>query len=321
MTASKPRFGTVIVRKCTALAARGAGFYRGRDMRTLENATWADWAKNAVLRGVIRAALLMPYKMRVRAFGAFVERIVAPLTNYDKRAHKQLSFIWPDMPEDARTKLVKGVCNNFGRTMIENYSDAQFASQLKDAKIDGPGMDALEQAKADGRPVLFSTGHFGNHEAPRRALAQQGYTIGALYRPIKNTYMNPHYEKTMSEMSGPVFAQGRRGTMGFVRMLKEGGMGTLLFDVRTNGSLRIPFMGQPAETPTSVADIALKTDALVLPYFGIRQPDGFSFEIAIETPIEHTTPEQMMIDLTTRLEARINANPEQWFWGHKRWDY
>jgi lauroyl/myristoyl acyltransferase len=29
----------------------------------------------------------------------------------------------------------------------------------------------------------------------------------------------------------------------------------------------------------------------------------------------------MMIDLTTRLEARINANPEQWFWGHKRWDY
>jgi len=250
-----------------------------------------------------------------------VERILAPLINYDKRAHKQLSFIWPDMPEDARTKLVKGVCNNFGRTMIENYSDAQFASQLKDAKIDGPGMDALEQAKADGRPVLFSTGHFGNHEAPRRALAQQGYTIGALYRPIKNTYMNPHYEKTMSEMSGPVFAQGRRGTMGFVRMLKEGGMGTLLFDVRANGSPRIPFMGQPAQTAASVADIALKIDALVLPYFGIRQPDGFSFEIAIETPIEHTTPEQMMIDLTTRLEARINANPEQWFWGHKRWDY
>ncbi|MEJ6813634.1 MAG: lauroyl acyltransferase [Octadecabacter sp.] len=320
MTASKPRFGTVTVRKCTALAARGAGFYTLRYMRTLENATWADWAKNAVLRGVIRAALLMPYKMRVRAFGAFVERILAPLINYDKRAHKQLSFIWPDMPEDARTKLVKGVCNNFGRTMIENYSDAQFARQLKDAKIDGPGMDALEQANADGRPVLFVTGHFGNHEAPRRALAQQGYTIGGLYRPISNPYINAHYEKTMIEMSGPVFAQGRRGTMGFVRTLKEGGMGTLLFDIRANGSPRIPFMGQPAQTATSVADIALKIDALVLPYFGIRQPDGFSFEIAIETPIDHSTREQMMIDLTTRLEARINANPEQWFWVHKRWD-
>jgi len=68
-------------------------------MRTLETARWSDWVTNAILRGFIRGALLMPYKMRVRAFGAFVQRIVAPLTGYDKRAHKQLSFIWPDMPK------------------------------------------------------------------------------------------------------------------------------------------------------------------------------------------------------------------------------
>ena len=289
-------------------------------MRTLETATWSDWIKNAILRGFIRGALILPYKTRVRAFGAFVQHVVAPLTGYDKRAHKQLQFIWPDMPVQERTRIAKGVSNNFGRTMIENYSDAQFGKRLKDAKVGGAGMAALAEAKAAGRPVLFVTGHFGNHEAPRRALAQRGYTIGGLYRPISNPYINAHYEKTMIEMSGPVFPQGRRGTTGFIRTLKEGGMGTLLFDIRVNGADRISFMGQPAQTATSVADIALKIDALVLPYFGIRQPDGLSFEIAIEAPIEHSTPQQMMIDLTTRLEAHVNANPEQWFWVHKRWD-
>ena len=125
---------------------------------------------------------------------------------------------------------------------------------MKNATVDGPGLAALAEARAAGRPVLFVTGHFGNHEAPRRTLAQQGYSIGGLYRPMANPYINAHYEKTMTEMSGPVFAQGRRGTTGFMRMLKGGGMGTLLFDIRVNGADRIPFMGQPAKTATSVAD-------------------------------------------------------------------
>ena len=79
-------------------------------------------------------------------------------------------------------------------------------------------------------------------------------------------------------------------------------------------------MGRPAQTATSIADIALKIDALVVPYFGIRQPDGLSFEIAVEAPIPHSTPDEMMREVTARLEARILANPHLWFWVHRRWD-
>lgn len=163
------------------------------------------------------------------------------------------------------------------------------------------------------------TGHFGNHEAPRQALTQRGYTIGGLYRPIANPYFNAHYEQTMLSMSGAVFAQGRKGTAGFVKMLKNGGMGTLLFDVRASRYPKIPFMGQPAHTATSVADIALKLDALVVPYFGTRQADGLSFDVAIEDPIALTDPDTMMREVTARLETRVRAHPEQWFWVHRRW--
>lgn len=289
-------------------------------MRTFETATRSDWIIDRTLRGIIRTALMLPYATRVRWFGAIIEKVVAPLAGYRKRAEDQLHLIWPEMPADERRALAKRVCNNFGRTMIENYSGADFAKQIESATVGGAGLTALADAKAQGRPVLFVTGHFGNHEAPRQALVHAGYTIGGLYRPIANPYFNAHYEKNMLEMSGAVFAQGRKGTVGFVRMLKAGGMGTLLFDVRASAFTKIPFMGQPAHTATSVADIALKLDAVVIPYFGIRQPDGLSFDVAIEEPIALSTPEQMMAQITARLEARINENPEQWFWVHRRWN-
>lgn len=289
-------------------------------MRTLETATWSDWILNRILRGMIWVAMALPYRARVRFFGALAEKFVAPITGHKKRAVANLAMIWPDMAPAERARIATTVCNNIGRTLIENYSDADLAERLKDAEIIGDGLDAVAQAKADGRPVLFVTGHFGNHEVPRLALKQRGYTIGGLYRPMANPYINAHYEANMIEMSGPVFAQGRRGTMGFFKMLKGGGMGTLLFDVRASGFDKIPFLGHPASTATSVADIALKVDALVVPYFGIRQADGISFKIAIETPVAHDTPAAMMQDLTRRLEARIIDNPDQWFWIHRRWD-
>jgi KDO2-lipid IV(A) lauroyltransferase len=288
-------------------------------MRTLDNATWSDWILNRILRAMIGVAMALPYATRVRFFGALAEKFIAPLTGRKKRAITHLELVWPEMDPSEHRRIANTVCNNIGRTFIENYSDADFAANLTDAEIIGDGLDALTAAKDQGRPVLFVTGHFGNHEAPRRALAQRGYTIGGLYRPMTNPYINAHYEATMLHMSGQVFPQGRRGTMGFVRMLKDGGMGTLLFDVRDNKSPRIPFMGHPASTATSVADIALKVNALVVPYFGIRQPDGISFKVAVETPIDHSTPDQMMAEITARLEARIHENPEQWFWIHRRW--
>ncbi len=288
-------------------------------MRDFENATRSDWIIDRALRTVIGTALALPYEKRVRWFGAAVERFVAPLAGYRKRAEDQLAFIWPDMPEKERKTLARAVCNNFGRTMIENYSGADFSRQIEGASVAGDGLAPLAKAKEQGRPVLFVTAHFGNHEAPRQALTHQGYKIGGLYRPISNPYFNAHYEKNMLDMSGEVFAQGRKGTAGFVRMLKQGGMGTLLFDVRATRFPEISFMGKPAHTATSVAEIALKLDALVVPYFGIRQPDGLSFEVAIEAPIALSDPNKMMVDITARLETRINENPAQWFWVHRRW--
>lgn len=280
--------------------------------------TTADWLADRALRGLIAVALRLPYERRVALLGTTLRKVLGPLAGYRKRAEDNLALIYPQMPAAERRQIANDCCDNFGRTLIENYSWREFGHRLAQTLPTGAGLAPLAQAAADGRPVIFVTAHFGNHEAPRQVLTAMGHEIGGLYRPMQNAYFNTHYAKTMTSWGGPVFEQGRRGTMGFARHLKRGGMGTLLFDVRANGA-EIPFLGQPAHTATSAADIALKMDALIVPYFGIRQPDGFSFDVVVEAPITPATPYDMMLEITQRLEAHIAHHPAQWFWVHRRW--
>ncbi|WP_373635525.1 lysophospholipid acyltransferase family protein [Yoonia sp. SS1-5] len=277
-----------------------------------------DWLADRALRGLINVVLKLPYETRVPMMGSALRRAIGPLTGYRQRAEDNIALIYPDMGPYDRRAMAEACCDNFGRTIIENYSWQDFGKRLSETAPTGPGLAALAQASADKRPVIFVTAHFGNHEAPRQVLTRMGYEIGGLYRPMQNSYFNAHYAATMTSWGGPVFAQGRRGTMGFTRHLKSGGMGTLLFDVSAKG-IALPFLGQPAHTSTSAADIALRLNAVIIPYFGIRQPDGLSFAVEVEAPIAHTTAPDMMLAITQRLEAQIARNPHQWFWVHRRW--
>ncbi|MGY9048553.1 hypothetical protein P775_27260 [Puniceibacterium antarcticum] len=280
---------------------------------------WSDWITDRVLRAVIWLMLRVPLRLRLLLMGRFVSRIVAPLAGYRARAIENLTHVWPDMSDAEKALIADGVADNAGRTMIENYEVNGLRDRMRTAKVTGDGLKAIKEARAEGRPVLFVTGHFGNFEAPRAALVAQGYKIGGLYRPMSNPFFNDHYARNMHRLSGPVFEQGRRGTMGLLRHIKDGGMGVLLFDVYDSAGTVIDFMGQPAPTLTSAADIALRTGALMVPFFGIRQPDGESFEAVFEAPIPHGDPVEMMRAATARLESHIRDHPEQWFWIHRRW--
>ncbi|SIS91459.1 KDO2-lipid IV(A) lauroyltransferase [Roseivivax lentus] len=280
---------------------------------------FGDWLTDRVLRALIWLALRLPLRLRLRLMGRAVSRVIAPLAGYRARAMANLAHVWPDMPEAEARAIADAVADQAGRTMIENYGVAELLTRMKDAEITGDGLPAIEAARAEGRPVLFVTGHYGNFEAPRAALVARGYQIGGLYRPMSNPFFNAHYARNMHALSGPVFEQGRRGTMGLIRHVREGGMAVLLFDVYDSGGATFDFMGQPAPTLTSAADIALKTGALLVPFFGIRQPDGVSFTCVFEAPIAHSDALSMTKEMSARLEARIRQDPAQWFWIHRRW--
>jgi Kdo2-lipid IVA lauroyltransferase/acyltransferase len=276
------------------------------------------FAQNLVVRGLIGFALALPYRLRVPLLGWLMRRIVGPLAGYRARARANLAMIWPDVPQAQRFAIADQALDNAGRTLIENYSGTEFTARQAQTQPVGAGVAALNAARAAHRAVILVSGHFGNYESARAALVAQGLQIGGLYRPMHNRYFNAHYVRTMEAFGGPVFAQGRAGTAGFVRHLKAGGHLVLLFDQNAAGE-PIDFMGKPAHTALSAAELALRYDALLIPFYGTRNPDGLTFTVELEAPIPPSTPVEMMTALTRSLEARITARPGQWFWIHRRW--
>ncbi|MDF2140484.1 lysophospholipid acyltransferase family protein [Paenirhodobacter sp. CAU 1674] len=278
-----------------------------------------DKATDALIRGLIAMAGLLPYRMRVRVFGAITGYLVAPLGGYIRRAVTNLHWVFPDMPRAETRRIARAVAVNFGKNIIENYSKDDMAKALKTAKIGGEGMAALQQALAEKRPVLLMSGHIGNYEAFRIAMFNMGHPVAGLYRPASNPYFNSHYVETLEQLSGPAFAQNRAGVLGFTRHLHDGGVAAMLFDVRATRYGDIDFLGKPAPTSTFPAEIALKTGALFLPVFAHRGPDGISHEVEFEAPIPPSTSHEMTVELTRRLEAQVLRYPEQWLWIHDRW--
>jgi KDO2-lipid IV(A) lauroyltransferase len=83
----------------------------------------------------------------------------------------------------------------------------------------------------------------------------------------------------------------------------------------------LPFFGKPAHTPVSAAEWAAKYDALLVPIFGLREPDGMSFRIHVEEPIHHGEPEDMMQRYNDVVEAVVRDNIDQCFWIHRCWKH
>ena len=274
---------------------------------------------NAFIVGLIRLALVLPYKARIAFVGWVVQHVIGPVAGYRARALDNLAMIWPQMPQERRAEIASKCLNNVGRSFIENYSARDFPKRMAKNTPTGAGVAALEKAAEQGNPVILVTGHYGNYEAMRACLVARGYDIGGLYRNMKNPYFNAHYVQTMEAFGGPVFPQGRRGTAGFVRHLKDGGQLVLLFDQHVFGAPALDFLGQPANTALSAAELALRYDALLIPFYGIRQADGVSFDTVLEAPVPHSDAVTMTQALNDSLTARVKADPEQWFWVHRRW--
>ena len=185
--------------------------------------------------------------------------------------------------------------------------------------VEGPGLACLEQAHREGRPVVLVTAHFGNYDAWRAALLARGFRIGAFYRPMRNPVFNRRYVAAMERIGTPMFPAGREGMAGMVRFLRGGGMLGLVADHHIGTGVPLDFLGRPALTALSAAELALRYDAPLVPLYGIRQPDGLSFRVRIEAPVPPSDPATMTAALNASAGAVIRAHMGQWFWLHRRW--
>jgi len=271
------------------------------------------------VRGFFGLLSLLPYRARLRAAGSVAAHVLAPLFGANRRIVKNLAHVWPDLDRATARRLCHEVSDNSARLMVESFSTRDFLKHARAARLGGDGKETLLHALSANRPVVLVTGHFGNYQVLRVLLMERGFATAAIYRPMNNAYTNARYIRHMNELAGPNLPRGMKGTRAMLSHLKKGGAVLLLNDQAAFEGKKLRFLGKPALTMTSAAEFALRFDALLIPYYGIRQKNGVDFDVVIEPPIPHSSPIGMSQALNDSLERMVKAHPGQWFWIHRRW--
>jgi KDO2-lipid IV(A) lauroyltransferase len=232
---------------------------------------------------------------------------------------REISRVFPDMSPHERAVLCQNMGRNMGRTLFEIYHCAEFQTRQDRFNVHGPGLAALDKARAAGKGAIIVSGHFGQWEAVRAALKARGMETGAVYR----RQINRNYQRRLLagiEAGGkPILETGTHGTKALVRHLRSGGLIAILLDEKYAEGVRMPFLGVPALTSLSAAQLALKYDLPMIPAYGTRNPDGHSFDVEFEAAIPPTDSQTMTQVFNDSLSARIRAKPEQWYWLLERW--
>ena len=271
-------------------------------------------------RALLAAAARLPYRARLAFGSALMRTIVAVKPKLRNRVENNLRLVLPELPARDRRRVRSGMADNFGRTIVEILSNPEFhAGGLWIAPEPGPGVEAILAAAAGGTGAVLVTGHFGQWEAGRAWMRSRGIACAGVYRQVRDPALNAIYLANLEHGGKPIFSKKRRGVRGIVRHVARGGIIAILADQYSRRAAPLDFLGRPAPTALLPAELALKFGLPLIPIYGIRRPDGLHVQVVVEPPVARGTAAEMMQAVNDSLAARIRANPEQYYWLHRRW--
>jgi KDO2-lipid IV(A) lauroyltransferase len=192
------------------------------------------------------------------------------------------------------------------------------------SRVEFEGEEHVRHAYAQGRGVLFVTGHFGFWElqAMVHALRLQPMTVVA--RALDNRGLHELLERMRTRTGNSVVY--RQGTIRrVVRLLLAGESIGILIDqhIQSRDAIHVDFFNRPAATTSVVAALAMRTGAPVVPLFALPIGQG-RYRMIYEPPVEPPKegPDALR-EFTQRctdvLEMYVRRHPQLWLWMHRRW--
>jgi Kdo2-lipid IVA lauroyltransferase/acyltransferase len=276
----------------------------------------------AVIRRMLR---LLPHS-GVRVLGATVGHAFFTLDRGHRRvALANLAQCFPTRTLGEHRRIARGMFAHFGRLLFEMLKFSTLSHDEMLRRVEFEGEDRARLAYAQGRGVLFFTGHFGFWELHAIVHGLQLQPIGVLARALDNPNLNALLENVRSSTGNSVIY--RQGAVRRVLKTLAAGQGVaMLIDqhMHSPDAIWVDFFERPAATTSTLAALALRTRAPVVPVFALPVSGGryrMIYEHAVEPPTGDG-PEAIR-EFTQRctdvLEMYVRRHPELWLWMHRRW--
>jgi KDO2-lipid IV(A) lauroyltransferase len=274
----------------------------------------------------VRAVLWLLPHAAVRALGAMLGR----LFYYVDRGHRRVALAnlrqsFPTRSEQELAAITREMFAHFGRLLFEMLKFSTLTPQQMLARVEFEGEDRARHAYDQGRGVLFFTGHFGFWELHAMVHGLQLQPIGVLARALDNPHLNALLEDVRERTGNSVIY--RQGAVRRVLKTLAAGQGVaILIDqhMHSADAIAVDFFQRPASTTSTLAALALRTRAPVVPVFAIPIEHG-RYRMIYEHPVEPPEGEgaDAVREFTQRctdvLEMYVRRRPELWLWMHRRW--
>ncbi len=240
-------------------------------------------------------------------------------------AMANLELAFPGRTARERRDIAQAMFEHFGRLLFELLKFASLSPEQKLGVVEWEGEERVRLAYAQGKGVLFCTGHFGYWEQQALAHALKFEPMAVMARPLDNPLLHDLLERIRVSDGNSVLY--RRGAVRkALRLLAEGkGVGILIDQHMTSAdAIYVDFFGRPAATTSTLAALAIRTGAPVIPLFAEPLPGG-RYRMIYEPPVappDEDSPDAVR-ELTQRctdvLEMHVRRHPELWLWMHRRW--
>lgn len=281
-----------------------------------------EYCAVVVVRAIVR---VLPHSL-VRGFGATLGLLFYALDRPHRRvALTNLEQCFPLRNARERRAVARAMFAHFGRLLFEILKFSTLTHEQMLRRVEFEGEDRARLAYAQGRGVLFFTGHFGFWELHALAHGLQLQPIGVLARALDNPALDALLERTRTSTGN--FVIYREGAVRRVLRTLAAGQGVaMLIDqhMHSPDAIWVNFFRRPAATTSTLAALALRTGAPVVPVFALPLPGG-RYRMIYEHPVEPPQGDgpDAIREFTQRctdvLEMYVRRHPELWLWMHRRW--
>jgi KDO2-lipid IV(A) lauroyltransferase len=270
-------------------------------------------------------ALHLPLKFAYK-LAIFISDLHYIFADKDRLAvGENLKAIFPQKPERQIRRIKIRMFRNFAKYLVDFFRFEKIDKDYIQKNIRIENMHYFDAALSKGKGVIVLTAHLGNWELGGIVIALLGYQFWAVVLPHKDRRVDNFFNFQRQRKGVGVIPLGK-AVRTSLDLLKDNKLLALVGDRDfTEKGIVLDFFGKPALFPIGPAAFSLKTGALIVPGFMVRNKDD-SFTLRIEKPIEYNPTENKEGDIKAIIlrykavfENYICKYPDQWYMFRKFW--